>query len=196
MERKVSPGEFYRHFKNRLYQIITIAIDSEKGEPMVVYQALYDDFRIYVRPLDMFLSEVDQEKYPQAEQQYRFERVKFPPHLVGATDSLSQIRLAEGNAPLNPSAESATEQKVSNLPSHECKTEIPNPDFLCFLEAATMEAKMACLEALKKTAGQSELDGIYVVLDMKPQTGTVAEQLEGIRRYLNMQKHYDGGHLR
>jgi len=167
MERKVFPGEFYRHFKNKLYQIITIAIDSESGEAMVVYQALYDDFRTYVRPMEMFLSEVDRNKYPQVEQRYRFERVELPAHSF-----------------------------VENVLPNEGEEESPHPDLLRFLEAETPAAKIASLEALKKTAGQSELESIYVVLDMKPQTGTVAEQLENIQGYLNMRKHFDGGHLR
>ena len=74
--REIKINGIYQHFKGKYYLVIDVAFDSETKEKMVVYRRLYDDMSLWVRPLDMFLSEVDHVKYPNVTQKYRFELVE------------------------------------------------------------------------------------------------------------------------
>ena len=73
--RKIVKNAIYRHFKGDYYLVLDIAKSSETEEEYVVYRALYGDNELWIRPVDMFLSKVDHEKYPEVKQEYRFENV-------------------------------------------------------------------------------------------------------------------------
>ncbi len=183
MGRVVKPGEFYRHFKGNLYQIMAVAQHSETGEQMVVYQALYGTFAVYVRPYEDFVSEVDHEKYPDVVQRYRFMRVE--PTDAGEEKACSA---AEEGQIWRPAAVEDGDGRTESME--------PNPDFLRFLDADSCEERVTCLKRLARTATQQEMDSIFLVLDMKPERGSIEEQAWAAIRFLNMQRRYDGGHLR
>lgn len=69
-------GRVYRHFKGKLYLVLDLATHSETGEQYVVYKALYGDCKTYIRPYLMFASGVDHEKYPDVQQEFRFQLVE------------------------------------------------------------------------------------------------------------------------
>ena len=60
-----------KHFKGDYYLVEDIAIHSETSEKYVVYRALYGEGRLYIRPYNMFMEEVDTNKYPDIKQKYR-----------------------------------------------------------------------------------------------------------------------------
>ena len=79
-QENIKKGDIYRHFKGKMYQILDVVYDSETNnddEPkkVVVYQALYGEKLKWARPYEMFISEVDHQKYPDVKQQYRFEKI-------------------------------------------------------------------------------------------------------------------------
>lgn len=174
------PGEFYRHFKNRMYQIVTVAFHSETGEKMVVYQALYGDFKVWVRPLSMFMEEVDHKKYPEAKQKYRFERVTGPLKAGEVAEDMGTC-----SAPLSEEEAGAQRPMSQYL-----------LDFFDAMDVKHYDKMLEALAKLSEKATQKEVDDICMVLDIQPSGGSVYEQIAGIKRHILMLKKFDGERLR
>ena len=185
MDRIPKPGEFYRHFKNKMYQIVAVAVHSETGEKLVIYQALSGDYGIYARPLDSFLSPVDREKYPNAEQEFRFERTE--PGCM-KTESVQQEAVKDTNFQGKMPEERRQEK--------EPDPDQPNPLLIEFLDAENPEEQLAVLRRMEGCVGKKELDSICVYLDISTRYSSLEEQSEGIRQYLKLRMHYDASRLR
>ena len=181
MNRSVQPGQFYKHFKNKLYQILTVAEHSETGEKMVVYQALYGDFRTYVRPYEMFVSEVDREKYPDVEQKYRFE-------LINSENF--------GNTEAKPEkTETAAEAVEPNVTENPELAGV-NPDLLAFLDLDTLSEKLEMLRDLRKRIDDRLLDSIAASLDIVVEDGPLLQRYQEVLNCLETMEHFECSRFR
>ena len=180
MRENPRPGEFYRHFKNKLYQIIAVATHSESKEQLVIYQALYGDFGVYARPLDMFLSEVDREKYPDIEQKYRFEKLENIPE--------ESKQITDRNSEINIEINKKTHQE-------ESKDEQKN-FFIDFLDADDYYTKKKILLANKENITDKQLDAIFDIYGLKRNGIDKTIDIADFIAYLDMQIHFEGKRLR
>lgn len=190
MDRTPKPGELYRHFKNKLYQIVTVATHSETGEKLVIYQALYDDFGVYARPLDMFVSEVDHEKYPDVKQKYRFERVtiKDKPEDMLRKSISSDANVITANAPETVSVQAqACHEPIPDADAGQA----PNPHLMEFLDADTFEEKYNILVSMRDTITDRLIDDIAVVMDVVVPEGPLQKRYDDLKNTIKTRQYYE-----
>ena len=182
-DRQIVIGGFYRHFKDKLYQVRCIAYHSETKEKMVVYQALYGDYAVYVRPYEMFMSEVDHEKYPMVKQKYRFEKV-----IPGETDSGMDIAKTSVETP--EKAEVLPESVI--LPEEER----PNPDLMEFLDEDTFEQKKRILIGMRNRITDRLIDDLAAALDVTVEDGDLDERYRNLLFCVDTMERFEVNRLR
>lgn len=180
-DRVPKPGEIYKHFKNKLYQVLAVATHSETGEKMVVYQRLYDDYSVYVRPYDMFVSEVDHEKYPEVIQKYRFEL--WQPEKV----------IQEPEQKQNPIS---YVENVSRETEMSSEAEGCNPDLLAFLEADTYEEKRNILMSIRKRLDDRIINDIAASLDVTVDDGDLDMRYKSLMNCLDTMTKFECNRFR
>ena len=193
------PGEKYLHFKNKLYQVIAVAKHSETMEPYVVYQALYGDFGVYIRPYDMFVSEVDHEKYPEVTQKYRFAYVDHTKNETLRTERAEHKKMPvnqnveqQENVPDVTAAVSTAELQEQNMVQRESDVEEQiNPWLLRFLDTDTMEEKYQIVCDIKNDITDRLIDDLAVAVDVVIPEGKLSDRYEQLKYCIRTSQKYE-----
>lgn len=210
------PHEIYKHFKGNLYQVVTIAEHSETGEQLVIYQALYGDFKTYARPLVMFTGEVDRQRYPEVTQRFRFE--------LQGTDADRQIRETESVGVEHPvstqttvtasqpaaaqampivaqniaAQATATAAQTTIAPVSPAEDEEPalDPLVLEFLDADSYEEKLNILAGLHHRITNEMITTMAISCDIEVNDGEPEERYEELKNCLLTMEKFECNRLR
>jgi hypothetical protein len=215
MDRTPKPGEKYRHFKNKLYQIVAIAQHSETKEPLVIYQALYGDFGVYARPLEMFVSEVDHVKYPYVSQKYRFELVepeRAAVDVVTGTETAEKVpgNVVPGTAEKVPGTdvpEAENAEKVpgtaGRVPEAVAQPQLEdagakpqdmadvNPKFMAFLETDSFDERYNILVSMQDEITDQMIDSMAVVMDVSISEGPLLKRYDDLKNAIRTRQRYE-----
>jgi hypothetical protein len=217
------PGQLYNHFKNKPYQIITVATHADTREEMVVYQALYGDFKCYIRPLESFLSEVDHIKYPDVKQKFRFE-LRTPKELEESNSSQNlsesqdgtlnitiqeeQVRNVadsiEQNKPAAMNGDNiAYEALKDNDLTGDVIMELPatsndgvNSVLLQFLDAESYYKKLEVITSNRKHMSDRLINDMAVSLDCAVEEGPLDQRIQGLIYCLQAMCRFEDKRLR
>ena len=194
MERQLVPGGFYMYFKNKLYLVMCGVYHSETKEKMVVYQAMYGEYAVYVRPYDMFMSEVDHVKYPDVAQKYRFEQVD-PLTMQEISDNLQAVRVNSDNR--IDEAYTLKEDSVDNsLAQPEQQVAAGDSVLDKFLDARGYEEKLDVLIRYKSRFTNPMIDIMAESLEIVVPEGELSGRIDSLRKVLQAHTKYEGSHLR
>ena len=191
------PHEIYKHFKGNLYQITAIAEHSETGEQLVIYQALYDDFKTYARPLSMFVSRVDREKYPDAEQEFRFELQGPNAGRQRAESEPEQsVEVTERKSAMPQSGLAAPEPEDTEARGEEAEELSLDPLLLEFLDSDSYEQKLNILAGLHHRITDEMITTMAISCDIEINDGDIEERYESLKTCLLTLERYECNRLR
>lgn len=197
MNSMPKPWEIYRHFKGNLYQVITLAKDAGTLEDVVVYQALYGDFQVYVRPLTEFMSLADGEKYPESAGKPRFEKQKGKAAPAG--EDAADAKAAEAEAADAKAADvkavgakTAAEKDELQTPQEEVQTQPElDPMVLAFLEADSYGEKLNLLAGMRHKITNDMITTMAIASDIEIEEGELSARYENLKNCLLTKEKYE-----
>lgn len=201
MRPNPKPQEIYRHFKGNRYQVITLARNSEDGTQVVVYQQLYEPYEVYVRPLEMFMSRVDTEKYPNERQIYRFEKLDIERVDFKESDLKKSNIEDRENTRLFQAEQAKASDRVKTA-SAEPQDAVGEEGFeldaglVEFLDANSYEKKLQILSSLHPRITDAMIDTMAVSLDTEVKAGDIETRYNEIKNCLLTMERFECNRLR
>lgn len=198
MRADPKPQELYRHFKGNIYQIRCLARHTETREMMVVYQAMYDTFEIYVRPLSMFMEEVDHVKYPDVRQRYRFELLQDAKQEAVEGDNVSfRVKETQPEVPQEDVGMEEGQDGSEQIQEEEQEQELNlDPLVMEFLDADTYEQRLNILVALHGRITDEMINTMAVAVDLEVKEGDIETRYEELKNCLLTFEKYECNRLR
>lgn len=190
MARQLVIGGFYRHFKDKLYQVKGTAIHSETKEKMVIYQGLYGSYEMYVRPYDMFLSEVDHIKYPDVVQKYRFELIDIK------TGKSLEADYEENNQNMESEKSEELEELEELEKSKESEESEEDSKLIRFLDAYDYKEKLDILTSMRGELNDGLIDIMAESIEVAVPEGDITDRYNSLRKCLMAHTKYEGLRLR
>ena len=139
---------------------------------MVIYQAMYGDFKVYARPLDMFMEKVDKQKYPEVKQEYRFEKVEWEEVVYEESlETLQEPDVTEAELQLDPL-------------------------LLDFLDADTYEEKLNILSALHSRITDDMITTMAIACDVEVEEGDLEKRYSQLKNCLLTLDRYEINRVR
>lgn len=190
MARQLVIGGFYRHFKDKLYQVKGTAIHSETKEKMVIYQGLYGSYEMYVRPYDMFLSEVDHIKYPDVVQKYRFELIDIK------TGKSLEADYEENNQNMESEKLEELEELEESKESEKSEESEEDSKLIRFLDAYDYKEKLDILTSMRGELNDGLIDIMAESIEVAVPEGNITDRYNSLRKCLMAHTKYEGLRLR
>lgn len=180
---KLKANQIYKHFKGNLYRVITVAVHTETEEELVIYQALYGDFKVYARPLSMFTSEVDKEKYPDVTQKLRFEPVE---QMVEPVEPVEPVETVEPVEPVEPV------ETVDVTENAEPEENVAiDPLLEAYLDTDSYRERLNILHGLQHRITEHMLNTMAIVIDFELPEGDIQTKYNALHDCLITKEKYE-----
>lgn len=194
-------GQIYKHFKGNLYKVLAVAVHTESEEKLVVYQSVENPDRVFARPLEMFMSDIDRFRYPLIRAKYRFTLVSEPEEETNGEETkeeeTKEETLNEDTKEEDVKDEETEEQSYDDSAVYKDNGELViDPYVEGVLDEKEFSKKIEFFEMLRGKCTEDMLTTIAISLDIQLQEGSIEDKYSQILRTLKMHEKYETSRLR